>query len=142
MPFGLRFQGVRARAQSAKRVSASGRSRDVGLHFDCWVLARASCGVQVGGIGLGVVRGWYIPGTDGKKIKNAIRVRMAGSHEDLDLDFRRDSSSLAVERCHTKMPSGKAREFARPSMPPTAARFRYAENVKMPLIQNGRGERI
>ena len=24
-----------------KRVSASGRSRDVCLHFDCWVLARA-----------------------------------------------------------------------------------------------------
>ena len=37
----MRFQGVRASAQSAKRASASGRSRDVGLHSDCLVLARA-----------------------------------------------------------------------------------------------------
>ena len=53
--FGLRFQGVRGSAESAKRDSASGRSRDVGLHFDCWVLARASPVVQIVGIGRRVV---------------------------------------------------------------------------------------
>src|ERR1019366_6673046 len=78
--FGLRFQGVRGSAESAKRDSASGRSRDVGLHSDCLVLARASRGVQVVGIGTGVAGAQSIPGTDSNKIKSAIRVRMAGSH--------------------------------------------------------------
>ena len=40
------------------------------------------------------------------------------------------------------MPSGKAREFAPPSMPPTVAVFECLENIRMSLIQNGRGERI
>ena len=56
-PFVLRFQGVRASAQSAKRVARADGADMCGLHFGCWGLARALRVVQVVGIGLGVVRG-------------------------------------------------------------------------------------
>ena len=37
----MRFQGVRASAQSAKRAARADGAEMYGLHFGCWVLARA-----------------------------------------------------------------------------------------------------
>jgi hypothetical protein len=109
-----------------------------GLHFGCWVLARALCERRLLELGLvlpedGRYREPMGVGVEtyglaaGQKTQSAIRVRMARSHEKGWAQIFGETEGLAIERCHTKMPSGKARKFAPPSMPPTAAVFAAAK---------------
>ena len=105
-----------------------------GLHFGCWVLARALRERRLLELGLvlaedGRYREPMGVGVEtyglaaGQENQNAIRVRMAARARRKSSWIFGEAFSLAFCFGGAGMPSGKAREFTPPSMPPTAAGF-------------------
>ena len=114
----------------------------MGLHFDCWVLARASRERKLLGLGLVLSgRGLYREPT-ARKSKTPSVFGWREVMNDAGLRF----SARLIESRDRKMSHQNAiREGPRIRPALNSAHgggFRMRENVRMSLIQNGRGERI
>jgi hypothetical protein len=142
-PFGLRFRGVRASAQSAKRVSASGRSRHVWSAF--WLLGFSPCiawGASCWDWAWRCLRSVDTRNRPPRKSKTPSVFGWRREHAGNRVGF---SARLSASRFVLEASQNAIREGRRIRPALNAAHsggFRFRENVRMSLIQNGRGERI